>query len=298
MVDPSIWQDEGMAELTARQQLLYIGLFSNADDAGRMKGSPSALRLALPTLYAGQGLEEVADDLAAVCSTMTQIVVYTVDRRQYLAFKNYAMWQRIDRPSKSLLPPPPEVPDDSPTPPRIFDESSPSTRPQVKLTEEKLTEEKVTEVSRAERDAPAAHDPDSEPVPLSKASNRRHEQTFEAFWAVWPKREGKAKALASWLRLKPKPESVQAIIEAISRHQVAKNWARENWRYCPLPATWLNERRWDDELPEVSDDDSGRPTASGERPGGAAGGVGGGRPAPRSGHRTYSDGDYWPERRE
>ena len=47
-----------------------------------------------------------------------------------------------------------------------------------------------------------------------------------------------------------------------------------------------------------NNDDAGRATASGERPGGAAGGVGGGRPAPRSGHRTYSDGDYWPERRE
>jgi len=152
MIDPSIWQDEGMAELTPRQQLLYIGLFSNADDDGRIKGSPAALRLALPTVYPGTPLDEVAHDVAAVLNAFRQLVRYEADGRIYIVFRNYRQWQRIDKPSPSILPPPPEEPDGSPSPPRMIVEPSqndpvavPPSRREVKLTEEKGIEERVVE---------------------------------------------------------------------------------------------------------------------------------------------------------
>ena len=108
MIDPSIWTDDGMAELEPRQQLLYIGLFSNADDAGRVKGSPSAIRLILPVIYGGLDLAEIARDLDAVLGVMRQLRRYSVDGREYLVFGNYPQWQRIDKPGPSLLPEPPE----------------------------------------------------------------------------------------------------------------------------------------------------------------------------------------------
>ena len=106
MIDPSIWQDEGMASLTPRRQLLYIGLFSNADDEGRMNGSPVALRLILPTLYSGVDLCDVESDLAAVLTAMDKLIAYEVDGKRYLAFTNYQSWQTINRPQKSKLPAP------------------------------------------------------------------------------------------------------------------------------------------------------------------------------------------------
>lgn len=51
MIDPSIWQDEGMAELTPRQQLMYIGLFSNADDDGRICVDPTFLSRLFPSVF-------------------------------------------------------------------------------------------------------------------------------------------------------------------------------------------------------------------------------------------------------
>src|SRR4051812_17479704 len=107
MIDPSIWTDEGMAELTPRQQLLYIGLLSNADDDGRIRGSPSSIRLVLPTVYAAVDLGEVAADLAQVLRTMRQLVAYEHAGRAYLAFRNYHHWQKIDHAMPSHLPPPP-----------------------------------------------------------------------------------------------------------------------------------------------------------------------------------------------
>lgn len=108
MLDPSIWQDEGMAELSPRQQLLYIGLISNADDDGRLKGSPAAIRLFLPVVYAGGALKDIQADLDAVLGTMTQLQRYEVDGKPYLTFRTYRRWQKIERPSPSVLPPPPD----------------------------------------------------------------------------------------------------------------------------------------------------------------------------------------------
>jgi hypothetical protein len=146
MIDPSLWADEGMAELPPRQQLLYIGLFSNADDQGRLKGTPVAIRLMLPGIYGGCGLEEIAQDLDGVLAKMGKLRRYTVENRDYLQFENYRTWQKIDKPSESILPPPPwysgsdqePVGDDSPNASRmVADDSS--------LIEENRIEEKGTE---------------------------------------------------------------------------------------------------------------------------------------------------------
>lgn len=150
MIDPSLWQDEGMAELTPRQQLLYVGLFSNADDEGRLKGSESALRLTLPTLYAGVTLEDINLDVDAVLVAFRQLVRYEAGGRVYIAFRNYRHWQRIDKPSPSTLPAPPDDGDDSPSPRRMIPDISPSvpiavppSRKEEKLSEEKGREGKV-----------------------------------------------------------------------------------------------------------------------------------------------------------
>jgi len=160
MIDPSIWTDEGMAELTPRQQLCYIGLFSNADDDGRLKGSPAAVALMLPTVYGGTPRDDVAADIRAVVGVMRCIVRYLVNGREYLAFANFRRWQRIDKPTPSILPAPPDDSTTAPVPvveiPVAFDDDSPSAPVGVppsireeKLTEEKRTEEKTTRPARA-----------------------------------------------------------------------------------------------------------------------------------------------------
>ncbi len=178
MIDPSVWTDEGMAELTPRQQLLYIGLFSNADDDGRMKCSPSALRLALPTVYAGIDLAEIGTDLHAVCAVMRQIVTYCVDGREYLAFRNYRKWQRIDKPSGSVLPPPP---DDSTNDPIVFVESSENDPLAVppSIVKVKRREEKVGE-GETRADAPPANDP----IPIQRANRADRETRIPPDFAI------------------------------------------------------------------------------------------------------------------
>ncbi len=125
MIDPTIWSDDGFAELTPVQQVLYIGLFSNADDEGRLKGTARAIRLMLPAVYGGCDLETIEADLAAVLRSMTQLRRYVVGGKAYLVFRNYNTWQRIEKQAPSLLPGPDEADELTPDP---FDDDSPTSR--------------------------------------------------------------------------------------------------------------------------------------------------------------------------
>lgn len=154
MIDPLIWSDEGFSELAPRQQVLYIGLISNADDEGRLKGSPTAIALMLPAVYRGVSTHEVAADLDAVLASMGRLVRYEVNAKAYLAFLNYGDWQRIDRPTESKLPPPPGLVESSPSPQRGLG---------LKLIEENRSQEKGRELSaraRAEREG-------ADPAPMA-----------------------------------------------------------------------------------------------------------------------------------
>lgn len=143
MIDPSIWSDEELATLTVRQQLLYVGLFSNADDEGRLKGSPLSIRLMLPGIYRDLSEAEVRSDLDAVLQVMVHLIRYEVDSREYLEFTNYTRWQRIERPSAS------------PIPSRFREHSGNDPGASTPIKEERLREEKGSEESeRRARRAP------------------------------------------------------------------------------------------------------------------------------------------------
>ena len=155
VLDPSIWTDDGMAELTPRQQLLYIGLISNADDEGRQKASPVAIRLSLPTIYANVLDGEIDDDLSAVLRKMRQLVAYIADDRRYLVFVNYSKWQRIDRPSTSNLPAPPGPCENVR---RSFDDHSTIIRPEL------------SELRELTPPTPSPGDDDAKPSPKQRGT--------------------------------------------------------------------------------------------------------------------------------
>src|SRR3990170_1873029 len=50
MIDPSIWTSDQFTQLSTRQRLIFIGLFSNADDEGRLRGEARKVKgLVFPT---------------------------------------------------------------------------------------------------------------------------------------------------------------------------------------------------------------------------------------------------------
>jgi hypothetical protein len=69
---------------------------------------------------------------------------------------------------------------------------------------------------------------------------------FSSFWRLYPKRVGKGEALKAWK--KNRCEKITESILLALENQLA--WlTRENGKYIPNPATWLNQKRWEDEPP-------------------------------------------------
>lgn len=71
------------------------------------------------------------------------------------------------------------------------------------------------------------------------------EATFDDFWILYPRHEAKKDAKKMWDRLTP-AQQMEALIGLASWRKV---YMARGWQYIPLPATWINGERWEDELP-------------------------------------------------
>lgn len=83
--------------------------------------------------------------------------------------------------------------------------------------------------------------------PKSEEGKKSEEGEFEQFWDTYPKKIGKRAAEKAWYGAKDKP-SLPRILSALSSAKVSSNWTKEQGKYIPHPATWLNQGRWDDVL--------------------------------------------------
>ena len=82
------------------------------------------------------------------------------------------------------------------------------------------------------------------------------DDNFNQFWKEYPRKTGKGEALRSWLKLRPSKELSAGIIASVAIHKECRDWKKDDGRFIPLPATFLNQSRWEDEvtadkLPEV-----------------------------------------------
>ena len=91
--------------------------------------------------------------------------------------------------------------------------------------------------------APTVGDADASPRPRDEIS-----ELFDVFWSTYPRKTAKANALKSWRKIKPNKGLAQRIILAVREQAKTSQWTRDDGQYIPHPATWLNQRRWEDEI--------------------------------------------------
>lgn len=70
---------------------------------------------------------------------------------------------------------------------------------------------------------------------------------FESFWEAYPKKINKPNALKAFLKVNPDEALLAAMLAAIATQKASEQWQRDDGRFIPYPATWLNGRRWEDE---------------------------------------------------
>ncbi|MFW6116526.1 MAG: hypothetical protein ACOC6F_02255 [bacterium] len=105
MISPEIWRNEKVASLPDAGRLLFIGMFSNADDDGRLKASPRFLRATIFP-YDNDKTDEQLRELRDRCARQGLIRVFSSDGQEYLDIPGWSQHQHIrkDRYSPSRLP--------------------------------------------------------------------------------------------------------------------------------------------------------------------------------------------------
>ena len=73
-------------------------------------------------------------------------------------------------------------------------------------------------------------------------------QRFESFWSMYPKKIAKANARKAWLKLKVDGPLYTEIMKGLALHKKSRDWIKDEGQFIPHPATWLNGRRWEDEV--------------------------------------------------
>lgn len=84
--------------------------------------------------------------------------------------------------------------------------------------------------------------------PLASLAAPAHENSgFDAFWEVFPRKVGKFMARKAWGKIPGIEDHILEVIEAVEAWKQTEQW--QDAQFIPYPATFLNQRRWQDEVP-------------------------------------------------
>jgi hypothetical protein len=225
-IKPGFFSNEHLAELDFATRLLFIGLWTEADREGRLEDRPRRLKMAL---FPADSVDIVhmLDDL----DHLGFIKRYTVGDVQAIQIINWAKHQNPHmKEAKSIIP----------------------AMPVVEPSQGKHEENTVL--------APDSHSsfpadslsldsgfliPDSlnpSPAPVDAG------ELFARFWKLYPRKVGKDKAEKAWAKLKLTEALFDTIIKALAKHSLTPGWTKDNGQFIPHASTWLNGKRWDDEI--------------------------------------------------
>lgn len=82
---------------------------------------------------------------------------------------------------------------------------------------------------------------------ITKENTKEIYMRFETFYKAYPKKKSKPQALKAWVKIRPDETLLNIMLTAIERQKQTFDWQKEDGQFIPFPATWLNQRRWEDE---------------------------------------------------
>lgn len=89
-----------------------------------------------------------------------------------------------------------------------------------------------------------------ETEPCSPSASESADDGFADFWEQYPKKVAKPAAEKAWRKVKPSRQLLADLMAGLGRQKASADWQKDGGRFIPHPASWLNGRRWDDELPQ------------------------------------------------
>ena len=83
------------------------------------------------------------------------------------------------------------------------------------------------------------------------------DEGFASFWSAYPRKVSKAEAQKAFAKVNPDETLLATILSAVERAKASKDWTKDDGQFIPHASTWLNQRRWEDEVAIGADDPAG-----------------------------------------
>lgn len=107
-----------------------------------------------------------------------------------------------------------------------------------------------TPIERSRNTSETLPTPNNKDKNVNKEKNdNKYSERFEEFWSAYPKKIGKGGAYRRWLQLKCEKNGLFEILMSGLNKQLPSMLKKEI-RFVPHPETWLNQKRWDDDVIE------------------------------------------------
>ena len=216
-IKPGFFKNEILAECDPLARVLFAGLWCMADREGRLEYRPKRIKAEILP-YDDCKIDVLLNQLLQ----NGFIIVYSIDGANYLSIPTFTEHQNCNiKEAASIIPAP--------------NEHGASMVQKLPLTEYLLPHT-------------------SYPTPLTtkpRFVKPANPDGFEKFWAAYPKKKAKKDAVKAFTRINPDETLLEAMLTAIDKAKKSEDWSKDDGRYIPHPATWLNGQRWLDQDVEI-----------------------------------------------
>jgi len=227
----SICTSENIDLLTPFQEVFFYRLMVNCDDYGRMDARAKVLSSKLFPLRDVR-INQINDALRAL-SSAELVTLYEENGHPFLQMVTWDRHQTI-RAKKSKYP-------------------APESNCKHMQADEIICKQMNADASECSRN-PIQSNPIRNPNPNPTRTGARDslpDESFDSFWSVYPNRVAKQDAVKAWKKLFANGKDddlLKKIMDGLDRWIKSDEWQRDDGRYIPHPATWLNGKRWEDEV--------------------------------------------------
>lgn len=225
---PEFPQSESLGSVSRDARLLFVNLMTIVDDSGRARGASRMLAsLLFPYDDDAPGLIE---GWLRELERVDCVLRYKIDGSTYLQITNWLKHQKIDKPTASKIPEFNEASRIVASPrEEATTDLGPRTKDQGSVSV--ASQPRPTRVGRSRRPA---------------ASSDSKQNGFEAWYRQYPRHEGRGNAEKAWPKALLAAGGEQALLAALTA-QLPKLLMQDR-QFVPLPASWLNGKRWLDEV--------------------------------------------------
>ncbi len=214
LIKESICTSANLNDLTTEEEVFFYRLMVNCDDYGRFDARPTILRARCFPLKVDSITDGDIENWLSSLILHNLVIVYDADGHRCLAIITWENHQQV-RAKRSKYP----APDG-----------------QV-ITPDNIGNQMPADDSGCPRN------------PIQSESNPNpYMVNFSIFWSAYPKKQAKGKAESAFKKLNPDETLMATIMSAIEKAKKSESWLKDNGKFIPHPATWLNGQRWEDEV--------------------------------------------------